>query len=183
MAYALHSVMDQFCSAGWKMCKAMSLTSVVSVKSRVKSRNEIIGGEDSHYLIFLKALYALSVHSKSLLTLLILLIRAMKLANISVWTCSGNQVSRNWWIQTRHLMRLWSCLLFMGDFISMLACMYSGLGLNPSPFTMHPRNFTSVIRKVHLSGFRRSDKEMFKCEYIFLECPGPLLYIGRKSVW
>lgn len=51
--------------------QAMLLASLVSVKSHVKLRNEIIGCEDSHFLIFSKASCAFSIHSNSLLTLLI----------------------------------------------------------------------------------------------------------------
>lgn len=41
----------------------------------------------------------------------------------------------------------------IGGFISMMVRIYSGLALNPLLFTMHPRNFASVARKLHLFGF------------------------------
>lgn len=89
IAYASCFVVDQFGSAGLKVCKVtstnffplpascimmtphMSLASVVSVNSQVKSVNGMTGGEESHFLIFffLKALLTRSAQINGLLAL------------------------------------------------------------------------------------------------------------------
>ena len=168
--------MEQFCSVGLNVREATaiifffplsvscikiaphttSLVSVVSVNSREKSRKEITGGEESCFLIFLKALSALSVQANGLLTLLSSCMGLIRLENILYLICSCRRVSRNCLIHTKRPMRFCISFFDVRGFISLMAQTYSGSALNPLLFTMSPRNFASDVRKVHLSGFSLS---------------------------
>ena len=176
MAYASRSVVDQFCSVGLNVREVTaiifffplsasyikiaphttSLASVVSVNSREKSGKEMIGGEESHFLIFSKALSTFSVQANGLLTLLSSCMGFIRLENMSYWICSCRRVSRNCLIHTKWPRRLCNSFLDVEGFISLTARTYSGLALNPLLFTMRPRNFASDVRKVHLSGYSLS---------------------------
>ena len=79
-----------------------SLPSVSSLKSCEKSENEIIGGEDSCFYIFTKALFAFSFYANGLSALLNWLIGALNSVSICVWIRLCRSSSRNWSIQMRH---------------------------------------------------------------------------------
>ena len=150
MAYASRSVVDQFCSVGLTVRKttaiifffplsafcieiaphATSLASVVSLNSREKSGEEMTGGEESRFLIFWKALSALSVQANGLLTLLSSCMGLIRLEDMCL-ICSCRRVSRNCLIHTKRPMRLCNSFFDVGGFISLMERTYSGLALNP----------------------------------------------------
>ena len=168
IAYASRSVVDQLRSVALKVCEAtaiiffwpclfscmrmaphaISLASVVRVKSPVKSGNEMIGGEARRFLILLKALLAPSVQTNVRPGLFSSFMGAIRLENMSVLMLSLRRVSMNCRIHTRRPMRLCSSFLVVGGFMSIMARTYSGSALNPSLFTMRPRNLASDARKI-----------------------------------
>ena len=135
---------------------AISLASVVSVKSWEKSGNEITGGEESRSFIFLNALLALSVLVNVLFVLFNSCMGAISLENVSALIRSCWRVSRNCLIHTKRPMWLCSAFFVVGGSISLMALTYSGSALNPSLPTIRPRYFASVARKVHFSGLSLS---------------------------
>ena len=173
IAYASRSVVDQLRSVALKVCEAtaiiffwpclsscmrmaphaISLASVVRVKSPVKSGNEMIGGEARRFLILLKALLAPSVQTNVRPGLFSSFMGAIRLENMSVLMLSLRRVSMNCRIHTRRPMRLCNSFLVVGGFMSIMARTYSGSALNPSLFTTRPRNLASDARKMHFSGF------------------------------
>lgn len=90
---------------------AMSLASVVRVKSPEKSGKEMIGGEARRFLIFSKALSALSAQTNVRPGLFSSFMGAIRLENMSVRILSYRRVSRNCRIHTRRPMRLCNSFL------------------------------------------------------------------------
>ena len=135
---------------------ALSLASVVRVKSWEKFGNEMTGGEESRSFIFLNALLALSVQVNVLFALFNSCIGPIRLENVSDLIRSCRRVYRNCLIHTKRPMRLCSAIFVVGGSISLMARTYSGSALNSSRHTIRPRYFTSVARKVHFSGLSLS---------------------------
>ena len=74
---------------------AISLASVVRVKSWEKSGNEMTGGGESRSFIFLNALLALSIQVNVLFVLFNLCMGPIRLENVSDLIRSCRRVSRN----------------------------------------------------------------------------------------
>ena len=110
---------------------AISLASVVRVKSPVKSGNEMIGSEARRFLILLKALLAPSVQTNVRPGLFSSFMGAIRLENMSVLMLSLRRVSMNCRIHTRRPMRLCNSFLVVGGFMLIMAWTYSGSALNP----------------------------------------------------
>ena len=209
IAYASHSIVDQFCSVGLNVREATaiifffplsascikiaphttSLASVVSVNSREKSGNEMTDGEESRFLIFSKALSVLSVQANGLLTLLSSCMGLIRLENMLYLICLCRRVPRNCLIHTKRPMRLCNSFFDVGGFISLMTQTYSGSALNPLLFTMRPRNFTSdegtFVRVQLKSEFAEGNEELFESEYVFIECLSVdqgVVYVGRYVV-
>ena len=151
IAYASRSVVDQLRSVALKVCEAtaiiffwpclfscmrmaphaISLASVVRVKSPVKSGNEMIGGEARHFLILLKAFLAPLVQTNVCPGLFSSFMGAIRLENMSVLMLSLRRVSMNCRIHTRRPMRLCNSFLVVGGFMSIMVRTYSGSALKP----------------------------------------------------
>ena len=120
---------------------ALSLASVVRVKSWEKFGNEMTGGEESRSFIFLNALLALSVQVNVLFALFNSCMGPIRLENVSYFIRSCRRVSRNCLIHTKRPMRLCSAFFVVGGSISMMARTYSGSALNLSLHTIRSRYF------------------------------------------
>ena len=90
-----------------------------------------------------------------------------------------NKVSRNCLIHTKWPMRLCNSFINVGNSISPMTQTYSGSALNPSLFTMHPRNFASDGWKVHFFGFSLSPN----LRRAVKSCSNADIYSSNVLVW
>ena len=99
---------------------------MVTVKSCEKAGNEMTGGEESLFFIFLDALSAFSVQVKVLFVLFNLCMGCIR--NVLDRICLSKRVSRNCLIHTKWPMRLVAHSLMLGVSF-LLYPLYNGLAL------------------------------------------------------
>ncbi len=92
------------------------------------------------------------------------------MGNVSNLIRSCTCVSRNYLILIKRPMRLCDSLFYVESFISTMVRVNSRSVLNQFLSMMHPKNFASIMRKVHFFGFSSNFQRVTK------SCPSPFMY-------